>query len=131
MAEKKSYYSIEISDIYEPEQEDFIIEKVKNIVKKEYDELKEYFKETDSLRVKKLTEDQAKKLAGELESVDVKVEIIGEKKKKSDEPPAIKCPKCGTKLEYLEWRCPECFYEFPEYDFEDDTEPDDSESPAS
>ena len=121
MPEKKSLYSIEITDIYEPEQEDFVIEKVKGILRKDYDELKEYFKETDSLRVKKLTEDKAKTLAIELESVDVKVEIIGEKKKKKgDEPPAIKCPKCGTKLEYMDWRCPECFYEFPEYDYKDE-----------
>jgi tRNA(Ile2) C34 agmatinyltransferase TiaS len=132
MAENKSYYSIEITDIYEPEQEDFVIEKVKGILRKDYDELKKYFKETDSLRVKKLTEEKAKSLAEELEAIDVKVEIIGDKKtKKAEKPSVIKCPKCGSKLEYMDWRCPECFYEFPEYDFKGEDETEEPEGSSS
>jgi rubrerythrin len=132
MPENKNNYSIEITEIYEPEQEDFVIENVKGILKKNYEELKNYFKETDSIKVKKLTEEQAKALSQKLESVEVKVEITGEKnKKKVDKPPVIKCPKCGSKLEYLDWRCPECFYEFPEYDFKDEDELEASEGAVS
>jgi len=58
-----------------------------------------------------------------LKSIDVTVNIYNvQEKKVEEEKPVVKCPKCGYKLEYSEWRCPECYYEFPDYDFQGDEE---------
>jgi len=121
-------YSIEISEIYEEEQEDFVIEKVQGLLKKNKEELKAHFKETDTLVIKKLAKSDAEKLAKEFDSIEVKVEVkSGKQKKKAEKEPEIRCPKCGAKLEFKDWRCPECLYEFPDYDFLDE-EPSDQGS---
>jgi rubrerythrin len=118
MQAKDDRFSIEISDIYDPDQEDFVIEKVKGYLKKEREELKDHFKETDTISVKKLSKDDAERLAKELESIDVKVALkSGKPKKKEEDKEVIRCPKCGAKLEYQDWRCPECYYEFPDYEY--------------
>ena len=122
-------YSVEISEIYEEEQEDIVIDKVQGLVKKKKEQLKEYFKETDTLVVKKLSKSDAEKLAKEFEGKDVKVEVIsGKAKKKAEKEPEIRCPKCGFKLEYKDWRCPECLHELPQYEFTDETSYDDEPS---
>ena len=122
-------YSIEISEIYEEEQEDFVIEKVKGLLKKNKEELKAYFNETDTLVIKKLSKSDAEKLAKEFDSIEVKVEVkSGKEKKKVEKEPEIRCSKCGAKLEFKEWRCPECLYEFPDYEFLDETSSDEGSS---
>ena len=122
-------YSIEISEVYGEEQEDLVIEKVKGLLKKEKQELKSYFKETDSLEIKKLSRAQAQKLIKELESIDVKVEMKrGKQKQKKEKQEEIRCPKCGFRLEFEDWRCPECFYEFPDYEYLDEDTSQDEKS---
>jgi hypothetical protein len=123
MPAKDDRFSVEISEVYDPDQEDSVIEKIKGYVKKEAGELKGYFSETDTIVVKKLSEGESKKLAGELEGIDVKVHVLSGKKseKKAKETEKIRCPKCKAVLEFLDWRCPECFYEFPEYEYEDES----------
>ena len=122
-------YSVEISEIYEEEQEDSVIDKVQGLVNKNKEQLKEYFKETDTLVVKKLSKSDAEKLVKEFEGIDVKVELMsGKAKKKVQKEPVIRCPKCGFKLEYMDWRCPECLHELPEYEFTDETSYDDEPS---
>ena len=129
MATTTDRYSIEISEIYEEEQEDFVIEKVKGLLKKNKEELKAYFNETDTLVIKKLSKSDAEKLAKELDSIEVKVEVkSGKQKKKVEKEQEIRCSKCGAKLEFEDWRCPECFYEFPDYDFLDETSSDQGSS---
>jgi tRNA(Ile2) C34 agmatinyltransferase TiaS len=128
MAQKKNSFGVEISDIYEEEQEDFVIENVASFVKQNREELKEHFKTTDTLNVKRITEEDARKLVSELDGKDLSLKVYNiEQKKKEKEENQIRCPKCNTVLESLEWRCPECYYEFPEYEFHGD---DDAESPA-
>jgi hypothetical protein len=39
----------------------------------------------------------------------------------------VRCPKCGFTLEFADWRCPECFYEFPDFDFVGDEGEDEGE----
>jgi lipopolysaccharide biosynthesis regulator YciM len=34
----------------------------------------------------------------------------------------VRCPSCGFVLEFLDWRCPECYHEFSEYEFFGDDE---------
>jgi lipopolysaccharide biosynthesis regulator YciM len=121
--EKDERFTVEISEVYDPDQEEFVIEKIKGYMKKEAEELKEYFTETDTIVVKRLSEADAKKLAAGLESVDVKVLVLSGKKAKENEETTekIRCPKCHATLEFLDWRCPECYYEFPEYDYEDES----------
>ncbi|MBN2322562.1 MAG: hypothetical protein JXQ30_02410 [Spirochaetes bacterium] len=121
--EKDESFTVEISEVYDPDQEEFVIEKIKGYMKKEAEELKEYFAGTDTIAVKRLSEADAKKLASGLESVDVKVLVLSGKKAKENEETTekIRCPKCHAMLEFLDWRCPECYYEFPEYDYEDES----------
>jgi len=128
MPAKDDRFSVEISEVYDTDQEDCVIEKIKGYVKKEAKELKEHFSETDTIVVKKLSEGESKKLAGELEGINVKVQVLSGKKrdKKAKETEKIRCPKCGAVLEFLDWRCPECFYEFPEYEYEDESSGGDS-----
>ncbi len=123
MAKKEKYYSVEITDIFEPEQEETVIAKAGKYVRQTDEELAELFKTTDTLVVKKLTKDEAKQLIDELEGADLSMRMysIGEKSKQK-EASVIRCPKCGFVLEYAEWRCPECYYEFPDYDLEADKE---------
>lgn len=121
MAQKKNSFSVEISDIYDEEQEDFVIEKVVSFVKQDREELKEHFKTTDTIEVKRIAEEDAQKLCKELEGKDLSVKMFSiDQKKQEKEANQIRCPKCNTVLESLEWRCPECYFEFPEYEFQGD-----------
>ena len=124
MAQKKNSFCVEISDIFEEEQEDVVIEKVASFVKQNREELKEHFKTTDTIDVRRLTEEDAKKLCTEIEGTELSVKMYdiqqSKQSKQEKEVNQIRCPKCNTVLESLEWRCPECYYEFPEYQFEDD-----------
>jgi tRNA(Ile2) C34 agmatinyltransferase TiaS len=125
MAQKKNSFSVEISDIYEEEQEDFVIEKVVSFVKQNREELKEHFKTTDTIEVKRIAEEDAQKLCTELEGKDLSVKMYNvDQKKQEKEANQIRCPKCNTVLESLEWRCPECYYEFPEYEYQGDDDAD-------
>lgn len=128
MPVKDDRFSVEISEVYDPDQEDLVIEKIKGYVKKETEELKEHFSESDTIVVKKLSEVESKKLAGEFEGTDVKVLVLSGKqgKKKAKETEKILCPKCGAALEFIDWRCPECYYQFPEYEYADETSEDES-----
>jgi len=128
MAKREKYYSVEITDIFEPEQEETVIAKAGKYVKQTDEELTEFFKTTDTLVVKKLTEEEAKQLIDELDGMDLSVRMksTGEKSKQK-ESSVVKCPKCGFVLEYAEWRCPECYYEFPDYELEADEEPETEE----
>jgi len=125
MAQKKSSFCVEISDILDEEQEDFVIEKLASFVKQNREELKEHFMTTDTIDVRRLTEEDAKKLCTELEGKELSVKMYDiQQKSLEKELNQIRCPKCNTVLETLEWRCPECYYEFPEYDFMGDDEED-------
>ena len=127
MAQKKNSFGVEISDIFDEEQEDFVIEKVASYVKQNREELKEHFKTTDTIDVRRITEEDAKKLCTELEGKELSVRMYDiQQKKQEKETNQIRCPKCNTVLEDLEWRCPECYYEFPEYDFMGDDDEDKS-----
>jgi hypothetical protein len=121
MAQKKNSFGVEISDIYDEEQEDFVIEKVVSLVKQNREELKEHFKTTDTIDVRRISEENAQKLCRELEGRDLSLKMYNlELKKQENVTNEIRCPKCNTVLETLEWRCPECYYEFPEYEFQGD-----------
>jgi tRNA(Ile2) C34 agmatinyltransferase TiaS len=125
MAQKKNSFSVEISDIYDEEQEDFVIEKVVSFVKQNREELKEHFKTTDTIEVKRIAEEDAHKLCTELEGKDLSVKMYNiVQKRQEKEATQIRCPKCNTVLESLEWRCPECYYEFPEYEYQGDDDAD-------
>jgi hypothetical protein len=126
MPAKKNLFCVEISDILEPEQEENVIEKIISYVKEDRDDLKNYFEKTDTIEIKRISEEEANKLADSLQGMDLSIRIynIIEKKEKK-ETTQIKCPKCRYVLDYPDWRCPECFYEFPDYEFieeETDTE---------
>ena len=125
MKEKK--FSLEISDVFEPGQETAVIEAVKDHVKKSGDQLAEYFRSTDSIEVGALSEGEANALRERLEGcgVTVRVRGPGAASEAADEEggqTSVTCPQCGTALEALDWRCPECFYEFPEYEYRDEVE---------
>jgi lipopolysaccharide biosynthesis regulator YciM len=125
MAQKKNSFCVEISDIFDEEQEDFVIEKVASFVKQNREELKEHFQTTDTIDVRRLTEEDAKKLCAELEGKDLSLKMSDiQQKKQEKEENQIRCPKCKTALETLDWRCPECYYEFPEYEFVGDDDED-------
>lgn len=128
MSKKEDIYNLEVSDILESEQEDFVIEKIQGYVNKDYETLKDYFKATDTIEVKKLSESQAKTLSDQLRACGVatKVYRIHEKRQKK-EASIIVCPRCRCVLDFRDWRCPECYYEFPDYAFEDDNDLKDSE----
>jgi lipopolysaccharide biosynthesis regulator YciM len=122
MAQKRKSFNVEISDIFEPEQEDFVIDKVVGFMKQNVDELKDYFTTTDTIVVKRISEDDAKNLCEKLKNRDLAVRMYDvQEKKKEREAEKIRCPKCGFVLEFPEWRCPDCYYEFPDFGFEDDT----------
>ncbi len=129
MPAKKNIYYVEVSDILEPEQEESVIEIVKGHLNKDTETLKEYFEKTDTIEIKRLTEAEAKNLSERLKDIeDISIRVYDwnekiEEKKSS----VVKCPKCGFILEYPEWRCPECYYEFPEYDFAADDEEEDTD----
>lgn len=118
MPVKKNVFCVEISDILEPEQEENVIEKIMSYVKEDRDALKNYFEKTDTIEIKRISEEEANKLADSLQGMDLSIRIynISEKKEKK-ETTQIKCPKCGYVLDYPDWRCPECFYEYPDYEF--------------
>jgi len=121
MAKKKDLYYVEITDIIEPEQEDKVIEVVSSYVKKDYQELKDYFQQTDTLQVKKLSKEDAEGIVSKLDGIEVITKIYShEDKIKEAQSNKIRCPRCGYVLEYPDWRCPECYYEFPDYEYVDD-----------
>lgn len=121
MAKKKDLYYVEITDIIEPEQEDKVIEVVNSYVKKGYQEMKDYFQQTDTLQVKKLSKEDAEGIVSKLEGIEVITKIYShEDKIKEAQSNKIRCPRCGFVLEYPDWRCPECYYEFPDYEYVDD-----------
>jgi len=118
MPAKKNVYCLEISDIFEGEQEDFVIEKIRPYMKEGRDALKEYFEKTDTIEVKRLEKEEAEKLKATLVEKDLAVRLYNIEEKKEEQAAAqVKCPKCGHILEFPDWRCPECFYEFPDYEF--------------
>jgi tRNA(Ile2) C34 agmatinyltransferase TiaS len=121
MAQKKAMFNVEISDVFEDEQEDLVIEKVVPFLKESADELREHFKTTDTIEVRRISEAEAKTLCSELEGKDLAVRMysIGERQKERVAE-QIRCPKCKAVLDSLDWRCPECYYEFPEYEFTGD-----------
>jgi len=121
MAKKKDLYYVEITDIIEPEQEDKVIEVVSSYVKRDYQELKDYFQQTDTLQVKKLSKEDAEGIVSKLDGIEVITKIYShEDKIKEAQSNKIRCPRCGYVLEYPDWRCPECYYEFPDYEYVDD-----------
>ncbi|HEB33379.1 MAG TPA: hypothetical protein ENI15_21275 [Spirochaetes bacterium] len=126
MPVKKKVFCVEISDILDPDQEDSVIEIVKGYLKKDEEELKDYFDQTDTIEVKRLSEDEVKKISSSLESIkDISVKVFNiDEKKVEKESTVVKCPKCGFILEFADWRCPECFHEFPDFELsgEDDEE---------
>ena len=127
MPAKKNVICVEISDILNPEQEDSVIEIVKGYLKKDEEELKDYFEQTDTIEVRRLSEEEAKKISASLKSIkDISVKVYNIDEKKVDkESTAVKCPKCGFVLEFADWRCPECFHEFPDFELSgDDSEED-------
>lgn len=117
-------YSVEISDIFEPDQEDFVIELIKDFIDKDYDSLKKYFEETDTITVSSLSEKDAQDIVKKAESLDLTARIISgeEEQVEEEESEKVVCPRCGFVLEFLDWRCPECYYEFPEYKMKGDDE---------
>jgi hypothetical protein len=123
MPAKKNVYCIEVSDIFESEQEDFVIETIKPYIKEDRDALKEYFTKTDTIEVKRLEKEVAEKLKTTLAEKDLSVRIYNiEDKKEEQAASQIRCPKCGHILEFPDWRCPECYYEFPDYELRGDEE---------
>jgi len=121
MAKKKDLYYVEITDIIEPEQKDKVIEVVNSYVKKGYQEMKDYFQQTDTLQVKKLSKEDAEGIVSKLDGIEVITKIYShEDKIKEAQSNKIRCPRCGYVLEYPDWRCPECYYEFPDYEYVDD-----------
>jgi lipopolysaccharide biosynthesis regulator YciM len=123
MAKKEKLYTVEITDIFEPEQEEAVIDTAGKWVKKNEEELQEIFKTTDTLVVKKLTESDAKTLVDALNGLDLTIRMYTSDEKVKQSANEIRCPKCGFVLEYQEWRCPECYYEFPDFELESDEEP--------
>jgi lipopolysaccharide biosynthesis regulator YciM len=118
MAQKKPSYNVEISDIFDDDQEDLVVEKVSPFMKESSEELKEQFKVTDTVLVRRISKEDAEKLCQELEGKELSVKMYDViQRKVAREAEKTRCPKCGTVLEVLEWRCPECYYEFPEYEF--------------
>lgn len=124
MPAKKNIYYVEISDILEPEQEDSVIEIVKDLLNKNAETLREYFEKTDTIEVKRLTEAEAKNLSERLKDIkDINIRVYSINNKiEEKESTVVKCPKCGFILDYPDWRCPECFYEFPDYELAGDDE---------
>ncbi len=123
MPVKKNIYCVEISDILEPEQEDFVIERIKDYVNKEKKAFEEYFEKTDTIEIKRLLKEEAQNLAVSLEGKDLSIRIYTIKEKTEEKEAAqIKCPKCGFRLDYADWRCPECYYEFPDNEHQGDEE---------
>jgi hypothetical protein len=125
MKEKK--YRLEISDVFEPGQESAVIGAVKPYVQKKSEELVEYFRSTDAIEVGGLSEDEARALRESLAGSGVTVSVRGPgadrgSAEEARGPTAVTCPQCGAALEALDWRCPECFYEFPEYEYRDEVE---------
>ena len=120
---KEKLYYVEISDIIEPEQEDRVIEVVSPYLNKSYEELKDYFQTTDTIEVRRLSKEKADALAEEFNGLEVTVKILSiDEKREKAASGQIRCPRCGHVLDYPDWRCPECYYEFPNYEFVGDDE---------
>ena len=121
MEKKKKTLCVEVTDIFEPEQEDFVIEAVGDRVKQSREELKDYFETTDTIVIKRLARDEADAIVGKLEGKEVSVRIFDmDVERGQKETETVRCPKCGFQLEYPDWRCPECYYEFPDFELRDE-----------
>lgn len=120
MTNKSDDRRMVISDIIEPEQEDKVIEAVGGIVKKERAELKEYFMKTDTIQLEGLAKDEAERLAKKLEQTGVSVEVSSYDEAGEAGSGSVRCPQCGCAVEGGDWRCPECYFEFPDYEFRQD-----------
>jgi rubrerythrin len=120
MAVKKKNYCVRISEILQPDQEQFVMERLAAHIKKDAKEWEDYFRGTDTVEIKRLSEEEAASLAATLEGNELEVSVYRLSEKAAEnESVKLKCPRCGYAMEYPDWRCPECFYEFPEYDFDD------------
>ena len=62
MPAKKNVFCVEISDILDPEQEDNVIGIVKSYLNKDEETLKGYFEQTDTIEVKRLSEEEVKRV---------------------------------------------------------------------
>jgi len=122
MAPARKTLHLEISDIMEPEQEDAVIRALEGMGRSG-EELRERFRTTDTCVVKDLSPDTARALADDLRAHGLEVRTIDPRKQESPpDPGSARCPRCGHLLEFADWRCPECYYEFEDYRFEDDQE---------
>jgi len=123
MPKKKENYCVEISDILEPEQEDRVIEIVGTYLNKDYDALKAHFQSTDTVEVRRISKEKAHAIETQCNELELTTRIYSiDEKKKESEAHRVRCPRCGAILEYPDWRCPECYYEFPDYTFVGDDE---------
>jgi len=121
MKKEATNFCVEISDIMEPDQEDMVIEKVKDFIGKDYQELKEYFRESDTIEIKKLNASQARMLEKHFKDTGLSIRVYDENLlKQHKQAEVIQCPRCGYRLEFSDWRCPECYYEFSDYQFRGD-----------
>jgi hypothetical protein len=120
MTKKNDDRRVVISDIIEPEQEEKVIEAVDGIVKKEREELKEYFMRTDTIVLEDLSKDEAERLVKKLKETGVSVEVSSYGEAGEAGSRSVRCPQCGCAVEGGEWRCPECYFEFPDYEFQED-----------
>jgi rubrerythrin len=120
MAVKKQPYCVQVSDILEPEQERFVAEQLRVYIKKDAQEWEEYFQSTDTVEIKRLSKEEADRLAKSLEGKELSIRVYHRNEKAEEkESQKLKCPRCGHTMEFPDWRCPECFYEFPDFDFEE------------
>ena len=120
MTKKRDDHRMVISDIIEPEQEDKVIEAVSGIVKKERAELKEDFMKTDTIELESLSKDEAERLVKKLKETGVSVEVSSYGEAGEVGSGSVRCPQCGRTVEGGDWRCPECYFEFPDYEFRED-----------
>ncbi|MFW6181094.1 MAG: hypothetical protein ACOC8N_05040 [Spirochaetota bacterium] len=122
MAPARRTLHLEVSDIIEPEQEDAVIRALAALGRSG-EELRERFRTTDTCTVKNLSPEQARALAEELRAHRLEVRTIDPRKQESTpDQESVRCPRCGHLLEFVDWRCPECYYEFEDYRFDDDQE---------
>jgi hypothetical protein len=108
MATGKDRVHVEISDVYDPEQETRVIDAVKGLSKLTAGQLSEYFRETDTLLVKKVSPEEAERVSRALEGTEVSVRIIEPGVSRVEkEAENVRGPACGFVLEFLDWRCRE------------------------
>jgi rubrerythrin len=130
MASAQKNVQLEISDIIEPEQEEVVIRQLVGVVDEDEEKLREHFRTTDTYVVQNLSKTQARSLTAALKDQDLSIRTIDpiDVESKPDQE-RVRCPNCGFVLEFADWRCPECYYEFTDYEFsgEDDLSDDQSD----